>query len=247
MKISIITVVFNNVDTVAAAVESVIHQDYENIEYIIIDGESDDGTLAVLEEYKEHFTTFISEHDEGIYDAMNKGIKCATGDIVGLLHADDIFASSDIVNTINKQFESDASLMGVYGNIIYFSTNQNDIKRKWVAKDICPNYFEDGEIFPHTSFFVRKKVYDEIGYYKTKFRIGADYEFILRMIKVHEYKVKYINKTIVKMRLGGESTKNLSSIITSFYEVKNAWKMNNLSPPLSFYLKRYYKKIKQLV
>lgn len=247
MKISVITVTYNSSESIIECIRSVNKQTYSNIEHIFVDGKSTDNTVDIIRNEAKRNINIISENDRGIYDAINKGVRHASGEIVGLLHSDDIFASDDVVSTVNAQFESESSIMGVYGNIKYFKDDRSKIKRSWIAQDVYDGYFADGEIFPHTSFFVRKEVHDRIGYYRTDFQIGADYEFILRMVKVHNYKVAYLDKTIVKMRLGGESTKNISSILTSFKEVRRAWKLNDLSPPASFYLKRYFKKILQLI
>ena len=246
-KISIITITFNSAKTLRDTIKSVISQDYPNIEYVIIDGYSKDNTVDIIKEYSTKFSIiWSSEPDKGLYDAINKGIKQSSGEIIGLLHSDDVFATNQIISDIAKVFRLESDVMGVYGNIDYFKVNQDVISRKWQSKKIYSCYFEDGEIFPHTSFFVKKEVYDRIGVYRTDFKIGADYEFILRMVKVNHYPVYFLDKTVVLMRLGGMSTKSFRSILISFNEVRKAWEINNLSIPWSFYLKRYFKKLKQL-
>ncbi len=245
MKISIITVSYNSEKTISDTLESVKNQNYSNIEHIIIDGESKDSTLQILKSYP-HISKIISEKDEGIYDAMNKGIKKASGDIIGILNSDDIFENDNIVSEVIKKFE-DLDIDALYGNISYFATeNPLEIRRFWKSKPYYECFFEDGNVPPHPTLFVKKNVYDEIGVYKIKYKIAADYEFMLRMLKIHKYKSFFWDRTIVKMRLGGISTKGLNSYILSTKELKNTWEINGFKYPLSLFILRPIIKIKQL-
>lgn len=247
MKISIITVTFNSEKTIRETLNSIKNQTYPDIEHIIIDGKSTDNTLKIVEDFP-HVSKVISEKDNGIYDAMNKGIKIAKGDVIGILNSDDIYASKNTLSNVMSIFDGESNIDSVYGNIIYFKNNSpSKITRTWVTKSYYGSFFEDGEILPHPGLFVRKKIYKEIGAYKTDFEIGADYEFIFRMLKMNNCSSFFIDETIVKMREGGISTKNVKSYFTSLKEVKRAWEINNMPIPKNFYLKRYLRKIKQLI
>jgi glycosyltransferase involved in cell wall biosynthesis len=247
-KISIITVCFNSERTIEDTIRSVISQDYPLIEYIIVDGDSKDKTLEILAKNRANISRQISEPDKGIYDAMTKGIFMATGDIIGILNSDDIFASNTILSDIIKVFVTNPEIDAVYGNITYFKDEFPDkITRTWITKPYYSKFFDNGEVPPHPSLFVKKSVYDAIGAYFPDFKITADYEFMLRAFKVCAYKPYYLNKFIVSMRMGGESTKNLKNILIGNKEIIRAWKMNNLKPPIYFWFLRSIKKVLQLV
>ncbi len=246
MKISVITTSYNSGKTIRDTLSSVAQQTYLDIEHIIIDGQSNDKSLAIINEFS-HINKVISEKDQGVYDAMNKGIRLASGDIVGILNSDDIYENETVLKEVQDVFKSDNNTDLVYGNISFFKEDQFDVTlRKWISQPYYDDFFEDGEVPPHPCLFVRKKVYDEIGLYYPNFKIASDYEFMLRAIKVHKYKATYLEKNLVKMRLGGESTSGLHNILLNNKEVLQAWRMNNLTPPIKFYIKRPWKKIKQL-
>jgi glycosyltransferase len=246
MKISIITVTYNSASTIRDTLESVASQTYPNIEHIIIDGLSNDNTLEIIKEYP-HVARVISEKDKGIYDAMNKGVGVATGEVIGILNSDDIFASDmtiqDIINILKN-----SAIKAVYGNIEYFKgDNYEKVTRLWKTKSYYHTFFEDGEVPPHPSLFVRKVVYDSIGMYYPNFKIASDYEFMLRMLKVHNYKSFFLDKVIVKMRVGGVSTSGIKSYIQSTKELRKVWEMNGYRYPLRLYFIRPLKKIRQLL
>ena len=247
MKVSIITVTYNSSTTIKDTLESVKNQTYPNVEHIIIDGASNDDTLEIVNSFK-HVSKIVSEPDAGIYDAMNKGIKVATGDVIGILNSDDFYTSNTIISEIIQTFKEKTEINALYGNISYFETkNPEIVKRFWKSKPYYTGFFEDGNVPPHPTLFVKKSVYDEIGTYKTYYKIAADYEFMLRMLKIHEYKSFFLDKTIVKMRLGGISTGGLRSYIISTKELKNTWEINGLKYPVTLYLLRPFIKIKQLL
>jgi glycosyltransferase involved in cell wall biosynthesis len=248
LKISIITVTYNSGATVRDTLESVKNQTYiADIEHIIVDGASKDETLAIVKEYP-HVAKVISEKDKGIYDAMNKGVRLATGDVIGILNSDDIFASNDIIANILSVFEKDKSIDAIYGNISYFRTEEPEkVVRFWKSKPYYNTFFEDGEIPPHPSLFLRKKVYDSVGLYDPNFKISSDYDLMFRSFKLNHFVPFYLNETIVKMRMGGESTKNWKNILIGNKEVITIWKRNNISIPYTFYIKRFFKKIAQYV
>jgi glycosyltransferase involved in cell wall biosynthesis len=246
VKISIITPTFNSNATVQDTLESVLNQTYKEIEHIIIDGASKDNTLEIVKRFP-HVSKFISEPDKGIYDAMNKGIDLAKGDLIGILNSDDIFIDNEIISKIVHEFKT-RNIDALYGNISYFSTEKpSTIARYWQSKPYYSTFFDDGNVPPHPALFVKKSVYNAIGKYKIHYKIAADYEFMLRMLKIHDFKSYFMDETIVKMRLGGVSNKGLSSYIISTKELRNTWEINGLKYPLSLYWLRPYIKIKQLL
>lgn len=248
MKISIITVCYNSESTIRDTLQSVINQDYADIEYIIIDGLSQDNTLKIIHEYREKITHFVSESDKGIYDAMNKGLLLATGDIIGILNSDDLFYDKEIISSIINIFQENPNIDAVYGNLIYFET-ENPLKsvRYWKCLPFYEDFFDDGYIIPHPTLFLRKRVYDKVGNYYPYFKLSSDYEFMIRAFKVNEFTPFYLDKVLVKMRMGGESTKSWKNIVKGNVEIYKAWAMNNLSIPSFFYVKRFIFKFKQLV
>ncbi|MGZ3766515.1 MAG: glycosyltransferase family 2 protein [Mucilaginibacter sp.] len=248
LKVSIITVCYNSEKTIETTIKSVISQDYPNVEYIIVDGKSTDGTMGIVDAYKKRITKKISEPDGGIYDAMNKGIAIASGGIIGILNSDDVFVSDSIVSEVVKAFEQNSDVDAVYGDIDYFKDDTTKkVLRTWVTKPYYPAFFDDGEVPPHPSLFVKKSVYDEIGVYYPDFKISSDYEFMLRAFKANNYKPFYLGKFIVNMKMGGESTRSFKNVLVGNKEVRIAWKMNNLEPPLRFWFLRVIKKVLQYI
>jgi len=245
--VSIITVCYNSEATIESTIQSVLAQDYPSIEYIIVDGKSKDGTMEVLAKYQPRIAKQISEHDKGIYDAMTKGVALASGDVIGILNSDDVFASDTIISEVADVFANDPAIDAVYGNIIYFKTEAPDKPvRTWVTKPYYEKFFDDGEVPPHPSLFVKKSVYDAIGAYFPDFKISSDYEFMFRAFKVHHYKPYHLNKFVVNMRVGGESTKSIKNVLIGNKEVQIAWEMNGMKPSLRFWVLRISKKIFQL-
>ncbi|MBP1652892.1 MAG: family 2 glycosyl transferase [Bacteroidetes bacterium] len=248
MKVSIITVVYNNERYIDQAIESVLSQDYPDIEYIVKDGGSKDNTMEVVNRYKDRIAKISSERDKGIYDAMNRGIEMTTGEVVGILNSDDIYYDTHTISNIMQVFKENHDVDAVYGNIVYFRENDFDkVVRTWRTKQYGKNFFERGEVPPHPGLFVRKAVYDNIGTYYPNFKISSDYEFMLRAFRVNNYKPYFLDKTIVKMRMGGESTRSIKNIMLGNREIMQAWKMNKLPVPALLYAYRVAKKLKQLV
>ena len=246
MKISIITVVYNNEATIREAIESVLNQTYPNIEYVIIDGKSKDNTVAIIEEYKDRLGYFSSEKDKGLYDAMNKGIQAATGDVIGILNSDDLYQDTNVIADIMKQFNSDPSLDIVYGDLVYVKKEDiSKVVRNWKSKTYYPKFFDHGNVPPHPSLFVKNTVYKEVGVFNLDFKIAADYEFMLRIFKKHNFNTCYMSRLMVRMRLGGESNGNINSIAKQNKEVIRAWKINDLSPSFLLMPYRIVKKIAQ--
>lgn len=242
MKISIITVVYNGHKTIRNTIESVLNQTYPDLEYIIVDGNSGDSTLEIVRSYGCRIAQVLSEPDHGIYDAMNKGIKIATGDIVGLLNADDVYASSDVLTEVARRFvETEAD--GVYGDLLY--VHQDDlekVRRTWKAGHYRPGDFLWGWMPPHPSFFLKRNVYEKYGHFRLDMSSAADYELMLRMIHKNEVKLSYIQKTLVRMRVGGVSNSTLKNRWIANRNDLAAWKVNGLKPyPFTVLLKPFRK------
>ena len=230
LKVSIITVVFENKRFIVDAINSVLSQSYENIEYIVVDGDSKDGSLDVIKSYGSKIHTVISEPDEGTYDALNKGIQLASGDIIGFLHSDDFYAHSEVIASIVEQFKNPI-IDAVYADLDYVSLNdKHKIVRKWRSGAYYPNRFYNGWMPPHPTFFVRKKIYQQYGGYNTQLKLAADYELMLRMGLKHLIHMVYMPSVIIKMRLGGQSNRSFTNRILANIEDNKAWSINNLSP-----------------
>lgn len=227
MKVSIITVCFNSETTIKDAIESVVKQDYKNIEHIIIDGNSKDNTLNIINSYS-HFAKIVSEPDKGIYDAMNKGIELATGDIIGTLNSDDIYNSADVISRIVKAF-TNQNFDILYGDLYYVKKhNINNIVRKWSSNNFTEGSFRKGWHPPHPTFFVKKEVYNKYGGFNLDFKLAADFELMLRFLEKFKIKSQYLNIPMVKMRLGGATNKNFKNIFNQNIECYRAFKENSL-------------------
>jgi len=243
LKVSIITVCFNSGSTIETAIKSVLSQKYNNIEYIVIDGNSTDNTKHIIENYRNRISSIISENDEGIYFALNKGIKLCTGDIIGILHADDVYANEYIISNVVETFEK-SKADAIYADLQYVAKhNINKIIRNWVSGKYKENAFLFGWMPPHPTFFAKKEVYESFGMYNTSFNSAADYELMLRFIHKHKIKLAYLNKVIVKMRLGGKSNKSLANRIKANLEDRKAWTINNLKP---YFFTLYLKPIRKI-
>lgn len=246
MLFSIITVCHNSERYIRSAIESVLHQNYENIEYIIIDGKSNDSTIDIIQSYNPLFNgrlKWLSEKDSGIYDAMNKGISMATGDIIGILNSDDFYNTTDIISKIANCFKTE-NADAVYGDLLYVDAeNTQKIQRYWKSGKYRKNAFKYGWMPPHPTFFVKKSVYDNYGKFKIEFKSAADYEFMLRVIHKGKIKVAYIPLTIVKMRTGGESNSSIKNRLRGNKEDLQAWKVNDLKP---FFLIRFLKPVRKI-
>lgn len=241
MTFSIITATYNSEKTIADAVSSVASQTYENIEHIIIDGISTDNTLAIINEIKGKVSKIIKEQDSGIYDALNKGIKNATGDIIVFLHADDIFAENNIIEKAAKLF-TEKQTDSIYGDLQYvLKENTNKIIRYWKSGDYSFSKLKKGWMPPHPAFFVKKKIYDKYGLFDKNFKIAADYDIILRFLGKYKISTAYLPQVIIKMRLGGASNKNIKNIILKMKEDVKALKKNNIGGLYTVLLKNITK------
>ena len=244
-KISIITVCFNSQNTLRQTIESVNSQDYNNIEYIIIDGESTDNTLKIIQECDEMIDYFVSEKDNGIYDAMNKGIKAATGNIIGILNSDDFYNSTKVISDVVSAFV-EHQCDSVYGDLVYVKEkNTKKIVRYWQSGEFTIKKLKQGWMLPHPTLFVRKFMYDKFGLYDEKLKNAADYEMILRLLYKHNISVSYLPKTLVRMRQGGQSNLSISNRLKANKEDSTAWTKNQLNKPILIRFKKPLLKIKQ--
>lgn len=246
MKISIITITYNSQLTVEDTIQSVITQDFPNIEYIIIDGLSKDKTLDVVNAYSKYIHRVISEKDNGLYDALNKGIRVASGDVIGMLHSDDVYADTRVISKIAQQFAADPEVEGVYADLVFVDRNDTGkILRTWKAGEFEPDAFKKGWMPPHPTFFVKKSVYDRFGGFNLDLKLSADYELMLRLIHKHGIKISYLPETIVKMRMGGISNTSFFVKLKANIEDKLAWRMNDLKPGIFTTIRKPLKKLRQ--
>lgn len=232
MKISIITVVYNNKENIQDAINSVLLQEYGDLEYIIVDGASTDGTVEVIKKavkrYPERNIKFISEKDDGIYDAMNKGIGLATGDVIGLLNSDDVYADNLVLKKSAGVF-ADSSIDTCYADLVYVDKyDLNKAIRYWKSCDFQDGLFSKGWAPPHPTFFVRRKVYEKYGVFDLQYKLAADFELMVRFLGKYRIPSAYIPNVLVKMRLGGATNKNIMNIIKQNFEIYRAGKKNNV-------------------
>lgn len=248
MTISIITVVYNNNETIAEAIGSVLGQTCKDIEYIIIDGGSTDGTVETINQYKGSIDKFISEPDKGIYDAMNKGLQMASGDIIGILNSDDLYADADVLKDVWQSFADNPETDILYGDLVYVKRNDvNKTVRKWQSKPYFKNFFEWGNVPPHPALFVRAGVYKQAGLFNLQYKLAADYEFMLRIFKKYNFKSEYMNRLMVKMRLGGATNKSFANIWKGNKEIWASWKNNGLTAPPQLMPSRIIKRLSQFL
>ncbi len=247
MKISIITVVYNGAITIKDSIDSVISQTYPDIEYIIVDGLSKDNTLDIVRSYGDKIAKVVSEKDKGIYDAMNKGIGLATGDVVAILNSDDFYANNHVIADVMKEFQKDSSVECVYGDLEYVDQHDTTkIKRVWKSRPYRAGLFRTGWHPAHPSFFVKKSVYNAYGVFRLDLPIAADYELMLRFLHVHKIKSVYIPGFMVKMREGGTSNKSIKNIYKANLEVLKSWRVNHRFVPYWIFVTKPLSKVMQM-
>lgn len=229
MKVSIITVCFNSAETIEDTIRNILSQDYRDIEYIVVDGGSTDVTLDVLTKYRSRISKFMSEPDQGTYDAMNKGLHLATGDIVGFLNSGDFYADENVIARIVEAMQTN-NVDCSYGDLEYVAKdNLEKVVRKWKSQPYQDGLFEKGWHPPHPTFYAKKYIFDEYGRFDLNYKISADYEIMLRFLKKHGLKSCHIPEVLIRMRIGGKSNRNLWQIIKANVECYQAWKKNNLN------------------
>ena len=248
MRISIVTATYNSAATVRDTIESVLKQTYQDYEYIIKDGGSKDDTLAIYREYEPKFNgkmRIISSRDKGIYDAMNQGFQAATGDVLMLINSDDLFARADAVELAVKAFEEHPEVDGVYADLYYVSQNNiNNVVRVWKTGEQKP--MRRGWLPAHPTFYVKRECYEKYGYFNLNYPLAADFELMLRFVEKHHIKLYYLQEHLVRMRLGGATSKNLKNIYKQDVETINAFKENGLpGGNITYLIWRYIPKVKQ--
>jgi glycosyltransferase involved in cell wall biosynthesis len=247
MKVSIITVCYNSKDFIQHAIDSVLNQTYSNIEYIIIDGNSSDGTVDIINSYGEKISKFVSEKDNGIYDAMNKGLSFVTGDVVGILNSDDFYISNTIISEIVDQFNATVC-DALFADLIFVDRNNTDKQvRYWKSKPYISGSFKQGWHPSHPTFFVKNEFYKNFGLFNCSLKLAADFELMLRFIVKHQAKTFYYDKPIVKMRMGGASTKGLSNLVKQNIECVKSFKINGLKVSIFYPIIRLAPKILQVI
>ena len=245
MKISVITVVYNAQDTIKRCIESVIGQNYNNIEYIIIDGGSTDNSLQIINQYKSHIKVLISEPDQGIYDAINKGIRLATGEIIGILNADDFFADLEVLSAVAQAFSnSDTEI--IYGNLDYINS-AGKITRKWKSHKCGKNSFNRGFMPPHPTFYCRRYLFEKHGFYSLEYGSAGDYELMARFLHKGQVRSFYLNKVMVKMQVGGISNSNLMNRFKAWSFDLKAMRKNNVFLPVLAIVLKPLRKISQFL
>ncbi|WP_339060531.1 glycosyltransferase family 2 protein [Tepidibacillus marianensis] len=252
MKVSIITVSYNSSKTIKDTIESVFSQTYNNIEYILIDGKSKDTTIEIIKSYEKDFEEkgiqfrWISEKDNGIYDAINKGINMATGDVIGILNSDDYFNDNNVVKDIAEVFKGE-NIDCIYGNLKYIDPVSKRVTRKWISKQFEFGLFEKSWTPAHPTFYCKKDVYCKYGMYRTDFKIAADGELMYRLLEKHKVHSKYINRPMVVMRQGGVSSSGLKSTYIITKEMRQAFKDHGGKFNLLKYLGYKALKIKEFI
>ncbi|HTD39323.1 MAG TPA: glycosyltransferase family 2 protein [Mucilaginibacter sp.] len=234
---------FNAQNTIERCITSVLQQRFKNIQYIIIDGGSTDNTIRIINKYKENIDFFISEPDSGVYDAMNKGIALATGDIIGTINADDFFADDNVLYSIAKVFtEQNTDIL--YGDLDYIDPNDKVI-RKWRSGKYRKGMFNWGWMPPHPTFYCKKRLFDNLGIYKLDYGSAGDYELMLRFIHLNSTSIYYLNKVLVKMVVGGISNKSLCNRVKAMRFDLKAMRNNNIFLPIVTLLFKPLRKIVQ--
>ena len=227
MRLSIVTAVFNNRDTVAHALESLFTQTHPDIEPVVIDGGSTDGTLEILRSHRDRLSVLVSEPDRGVYDALNKGVGLASGDVVGFLHSDDLLAAPDALARVAAAF-ADPAVDGVYGDLVYVRRSDCEhVVRHWRAGGYSRARLAWGWLPPHPALFLRRRVYERFGLFDTSYRIAADYDFMLRVLQ-GGVRIEHLPGVLVKMRVGGMSNRTLANILRKSAEDYRALKANRV-------------------
>lgn len=246
MKVTIITVCYNSATHIEDAINSVLEQDYADIEHIVIDGNSRDGTQRILEKYNDKLAYWTSEPDHGIYDAMNKGIKKATGDVIGILNSDDFYFDNQVISKVAKAF-SDQSTEAVFGDLIFVDPKDlNRTVRTYSSKNWHPDKFSRGYMPAHPTFFVKREFYEKHGLFETDYEIAADYEMLIRLLYVYKLKYTYLPIKMVKMRRGGVSSNGIKSNIILNNEIIRACRKHGIKTNALKIYPKYFRKVFEL-
>jgi glycosyltransferase involved in cell wall biosynthesis len=245
MKVSIITVSYNSAATIADTIHSVLSQDYPDLEYLIIDGSSKDHTLEIVSGFGNRISKLISEPDEGIYDAMNKGIALATGDVIGILNSDDVYADSTVISDVVAQMTKN-KVQSCYADLTYVDRDDlSKVIRYWKSGAFNVHNFKKGWMPPHPTFFLMRDCYQQFGLFNPIFKTSADYELMLRMLYKHGVSCTYLPRVIIKMRVGGQSNVSVKNRVKANREDRLAWKVNGLKPGVLTLVRKPLSKIIQ--
>lgn len=238
MKITIITAVFNGARCIADSLRSVASETHKDVEHIVVDGGSTDGTLEIVKTYQSSLAQVCSEPDDGLYDALNKGLKLAQGDIIGILSSDDCYAHVNVLSRVAAVFK-DKTIDSCYGDLMYVDPiNTDRVVRYWRAGPVKEKSFYWGWMPPHPTFFVRREIYEKYGGFNTDLGTAADYELMLRFLLLHRISTVYIPEVLVKMRTGGVSNASFKNRLRANRMDRKAWEVNGLKPhPWTLYLK----------
>ncbi len=243
MKISIITAVYNNVATIEQTMRSVQEQTYPQVEHVIVDGQSADGTVEVVQRWLRDQDQFVSEPDEGIYDALNKGVRMSTGDVVGIIGGDDFLAGREALSHVAEAFD-ETGVDAVYGNLVYVRGDSRRVRRFWKSSDYHPGGFSRGWVPPHPAFFCRRELFERWGYFRLDLPVAADFEWMLRLIEKHRISLKHVNQTITVMRLGGTSNQ-FGGIVRGNANIVKAFRVNGLHFPWLYFLRKPLRRLRQ--
>ena len=246
VKISIVVVTFNSAETLDDTLKSIDKQNVRPFEVLLIDGASSDETIAIASKYKALNLSIVSEKDNGIYDAMNKGLKLSNGEVIGFLNSDDVYNNTSVLQKISDRF-ADESIDAVYGDVIYTDRQDtNIVKRFWKSGGFDPNKFNSGWCLPHPTFYIRTALTKEIGYFDISFDLAADYDFITRSVIKHGVSLSYIPEVLVKMRLGGATNKNIINIFRQNKQIIKSLKKNKIQVNiLRFFFEKILIKIRE--
>lgn len=245
MIFSVITVSYNSAATIKDTIKSVLGQTHKDLEYIVVDGGSSDGTVDIIKKYSDRVSRWVSERDGGIYDAMNKGIRLSSGDVIGILNSDDIYQDSGVLKRVAQEFD-DPGVECCYGDLFYVSKDLGSVVRTWVSGSYSDKAFRRGWHPPHPAFFVRRRAYEKFGAFDLRFPIAADYELMLRFLMKNRLKASYIPETLVRMRTGGESNRSVGNIIKANIECYRSWKVNGLKVCPLIVARKPFSKLRQL-
>jgi glycosyltransferase involved in cell wall biosynthesis len=243
LKVSIITVSLNSAKTITDTINSVLNQTYPDIEYIVIDGVSSDGTQDIVTSFGKRVSKFISEPDKGLYDAINKGIKIATGDVVGILNSDDFFCDNNVIEQVAGLLKDD-NIDAVFGDVQFIDpAKSSKIVRYYSSKHFKLSKFKFGYMPAHPSFYARRELFEKLGYYKTDYKIAADFELLLRFMLINKIKCVYLEMPFISMRTGGISNKSIWSNFTLNKEIAKACRENGIGTNYLFIYSKYFTKI----
>mgnify|MGYP003945378095 CR=1 FL=1 len=245
MKVSVITAVFNCASYISSCIDSIAKQKHKEIEYIIIDGNSTDGTVSIINTYAAHVHYFVSEPDNGFYGALNRGISMATGEVIGILNADDVLADADVITTVVENFKN-SSCDAVYGNLNYTQRNDlNQVIRKWRSNAYSRKAIKYGWMPPHPTIYIRKEIYLKHGTYSMDYGHSSDYELILRLFYKHQINTVYVDRLFVKMRIGGVSNNTYKQLFKACSADYRAMIFNDIPHPVVAVVAKKLRKLEQ--